>query len=113
MVPDLELTTGAWFRVRIQKQPEFWKQLQEAVESACLIVSTKGWFRWWNSLRTVVHCERHQPQKKRHLAAERQAGCLGHAEEARQRRKTSSGAAEVLGMVSGVVIGARRHEAVS
>ncbi|OHQ22297.1 hypothetical protein HMPREF2605_00005 [Rothia sp. HMSC065C03] len=83
VVPDLKLTAGAWFRVRgslrapkgwllmgnrfwarVQKQPGFWKQLQEAVESAQLIASAKGWFRWWNSLQAVVHCERYQPQKK-------------------------------------------------
>ncbi|OFQ33124.1 hypothetical protein HMPREF2942_00400 [Rothia sp. HMSC071C12] len=62
---------GNRFWARVQKQPGFWKQLQEAVENAQLIASAKGWFRWWNSLRTVVHCERYQPQKKRHLATER------------------------------------------
>lgn len=67
---------GNRFWARVQKQPGFWKQLREAVESAQLIVSAKGWFpvveliAGSGSLRAIP-----APEESTTPAAERQATC--------------------------------------
>ena len=69
---------GNRFWARVQKQPGFWKQLQEAVESAQLIASAKGWFPVVEliadsgSLRAIPAPEESTPP-----ATEKQAACLG------------------------------------